>query len=70
VTLYRENPKESTKILSGLTNAFSKIAEYIMNTQKNEKQKQSYSYTLAMNNLKRKLRALPFAVTSKRVKYL
>ena len=49
--LYVENPKESTKKLLELINESSKVAGYKTNIQN-----QKYSYKLAINKPKMKLR--------------
>uniref|UniRef100_A0A8D1WSX5 RNA-directed DNA polymerase n=1 Tax=Sus scrofa TaxID=9823 RepID=A0A8D1WSX5_PIG len=61
-----ENPKESTRKLLELIHEFGKIAGYKVNTQKS----MAFLYT---NNEKteREIReAIPFTITSKRIKYL
>ena len=63
--LYLENPKDATRDLD-LINAFGKVAGYKINTQKS----MAFLYT---NNEKaeREIReAIPFTITSKRIKYL
>ena len=49
--LYTENPKDSTRKLLELTNEYSKVAGYKINTQKS-----LHSYTLTMRKQKEKLR--------------
>ena len=64
--LYLENPKDSTRKLLDLIHEFGKVAEYKMNTQKS----MAFLYT---NNerAEREIReAIPFTITSKRIKYL
>lgn len=62
MTLYIENPKESTRSLIGLINGFSKVAGYKINMQKSV-------MFLAMNNSKRKLRKQVYhTIPSKRSK--
>ena len=64
--LYLENPKVSTRKLLELIKEFGKVAGYKINTQKST----AFLYT---NNerAERKIReAIPFTITSKRIKYL
>ena len=51
MTLYIENPKDSTRKLLELIDEFGEEAGYKMNAQKS-----LHSYTLMMKNLKEKLR--------------
>ena len=64
--LYLENPKDSTRKLLELIHEFGKVTGYKINTQKLT----AFLYT---NNerLEREIReAIPFTITSKRIKYL
>ena len=64
--LYLENPKEATRKLLELIHDFGKVAGYKINTQK------SIAF-LYINNEKaeKEIReAIPFTITSKRIKYL
>ena len=64
--LYIENPKDSTKKLLELSNEFSEVAGYKINTQKSL----AFIYT---NNkkLEREIKeSLPFTMATKRTKYL
>ena len=64
--LYLENPKDSTRKLLELIHEFGKVAGYNINTQK----LMAFLYT---NNerAERKIKeAIPFNITSKRIKYL
>ena len=64
--LYTENPKDTTRKLLELINAYSKVAGYKINTQKSL----SFLYT---NNDKteRKIKeTILFTIATKRIKYL
>ena len=64
--LYLENPKDPTRKLLELINEFGNVAGYKINTQK----LMAFLYT---NNerAEREIReAIPFTITSKRIKYL
>ena len=64
--LHLENPKDSTRKLLELINEFGKVAGYKINTKKST----AFLYT---NNERpeREIReAIPFTITSKRIKYL
>ena len=64
--LYIENPKDSTRILLELTNKYSKVAGYKINTWKSL----AFLYT---NNEKTKREikeTIPFTIATKRIKYL
>jgi len=64
--LYLENPKDTTRNLLELINEFGKVAEYKINIQK-------LTAFLCTNNERseREIReAIPFTITSKRIKYL
>jgi len=64
--LYLENPKDSTRKLLELINEFRKATGYKINTQK------SMAFLYAINERsEREIReAIPFALASKRIKYL
>ena len=66
MTLYRENPKNSTRKLLELINEYSKIAGYKINTQK------SLSFLYTNNeNIEREIKEpIPFTIEMKRIKYL
>ena len=64
--LYIENPKDSTRKLLELTNEYSKVAGYKINTQKSL----AFLYT---NNekIEREIEeTIPFTIAMKRIKYL
>ena len=64
--LYIENPKDSTRKLLELINAYSKVAGYKINTQKSL----AFLYT---NNEKKEREikeTIPFTIAMKRIKYL
>ena len=64
--LYIENPKDSTRKLLELINEYSKVAGYKINTQK------SLAF-LYINNEKVEKeikKTIPFAIATKRIKYL
>ena len=64
--LYIENPKDATRKLLELTNEHSKIAGYKINTQKS-------ITSLYINNEKSEKEikeTIPFAIATKRIKYL
>ena len=64
--LFLENPKDSTRKLLEFIHEFGKVTGYKINTQKS----MSFLYT---NNKRaeREIReAIPFTITSKRIKYL
>ena len=64
--LYTENPKDTTRKLLELINAYSKVAGYKLNTQK--------SLALLYNNnenIEREIKeTIPFTIANKRIKYL
>ena len=66
MTLYIENPKDSTRKLLELINEYSKVAGYKINTQK------SLAFLHANNeNTEREIKeAIPFTIATKRIKYL
>ena len=62
--LYIENPKDFTRKLLELTNEYSKVAGYKINTQKSL----AFLYT---NNKKTEIKeTIPFTTATKRIKYL
>ena len=62
--LYIENPKDFTRKLLELTNEYSKVAGYKINTQKSL----AFLYT---NNEKTEIKeTIPFTTATKRIKYL
>ena len=63
IMFYTEHSEASTRTLLELINEFSQVAGYKVNIKK-----QLYFYTLAMNNLKNKLRKILFIAASKRTK--
>ena len=66
MTLYIENPKDSTRRLLELINEYSKVARYKINTQK------SLAF-LYINNEKTEWETketIPFTIATKRIKYL
>lgn len=63
MTLYIENPKDSTKKIVR-TNKFNKRAEYDINIQK------SVAFLYTNNELSRIKKIIPFTVASKIIKYL
>ena len=61
--LYIEDPKDSTRKLLELINEFGKVTGYKINTQK----LMAFLYT---TNERSEREAIPFTITSKRIKYL
>ena len=64
--LYLENPKDSTRKLLELIHEFGKVTGYKINTQK----LMAFLYTnneIAEGEIRE---AIPFTITSKRIKYL
>ena len=62
--LYIENPKDSTRKLLELTNEYSNVAGYKINTQK-------YLVFLYTNNETTEIKeTIPFTIAMKRIKYL
>ena len=63
---YIENPKDSTKKLLELINECSKVAGYKINIQK------SFALLYANNELTEReiKKAIPFTITTERIKYL
>uniref|UniRef100_A0A4X1TH30 RNA-directed DNA polymerase n=1 Tax=Sus scrofa TaxID=9823 RepID=A0A4X1TH30_PIG len=64
--LYLENPKDSTRKLLELIHEFGKVAGYQINTQK----LMAFLYTNNERSEKGIREATPFAIASKRIKYL
>ena len=64
--LYIENPKDVTRKLLELINVFGKVAGYKINTQKSL----AFLYTNTKRSEREIKETIPFAVTSKRIKYL
>ena len=64
--LYLENPKDSTRKLLELIHEFGKVAGYKINTQK----LMAFLYTNNERAEKEISEAIPFTITSKRIKYL
>jgi len=66
MTLYLENPKDSTRKLLELIHEFGKVTGYKINTQK----LMAFLYTNNERAEKEIMEAIPFTITSKRIKYL
>ena len=64
MTLYIENPKDSTRKLLELINDYSKVSGYKINTQK------SLAFLYTNNEKIEKLWTIPFTIATKRIKYL
>ena len=64
--LYLENPKDSTRKLLELIHEFGKVAGYKINTQKLTE----FLYTNNERSEREIREAVPFTITSKRIKYL
>ena len=64
--LYMENPKDTTRKLLELINAYSKVAGYKINTQKSL----ASLYTKNEKTEREIKETIPFTVTTKRIKYL
>ena len=64
--IYLENPKDSTRKLLELIHEFDKVAGYKINTQKLT----TFLYTNNERAEKEIREAIPFTITSKRIKYL
>ena len=64
--LYIENPKDSTRKLLELINAYSKVAGYKISTQKSL----AFLYTIN-EKIEREIKeTIPFTIAMKRIKYL
>ena len=64
--LYLENPKDSTRKLLELIHEFGKITGYKINTEK----LMAFLYTNKARSEREIREAIPFTITSKRIKYL
>ena len=64
--LYLKNPEDSTRILLVLIHEFGKVAGYKINTQKST----AFLYTNNERSEREIREAIPFTITSKRIKYL
>ena len=64
--LYIENPKDATRKLPELINAFGKVAGYKMNAQKSL----AFLYTNDEESETEMKETLPFTTATKRIKYL
>ena len=64
--LYIENPKDSTRKLLELINEYSKVAGYKINTQKSL----AFLYSNIEKTEQEIKKAIPFAIVTKRMKYL
>ena len=64
--LYIENPKDSTRKLLELTNEYSKVVEYKINTQKSL----AFLYTNNEKTEREIKETIPFTISMKRIKYL
>ena len=63
--LYLENPKDSTRELLELIHEFGKVTGYKINTQKST----AFLYTNNERSEREIREAIPFTITSKRIKY-
>ena len=66
MTLYTENPKDSTRKLLELTSEFSKVAGYKINSEKSL----AFLYTNNEKSEREIKESIPFTITTKRIKYL
>ena len=64
--LYIEDPKDATRKLLELISEFGKVASYKTNTQKSV----AFLYTKNERTGREILEAIPFIITSNRIKYL
>ena len=64
--LYIENPKDSIRKLLELISEFSKVAGYKINTQKSL----AFLYTNNEKSEREIKESIPFAIATKRIKYL
>ena len=64
--LYIENPKDGTRKLLQIISEFGKVAGYKINTQKSL----AFLYTNNKRSEKEIKETIPFAIASKRIKYL
>ena len=66
MTLYIENPKDSIRKLLELSDEFSKVAGYKINTQKSL----AFLYTNNEKSEREIKESIPFTIATKRIKYL
>ena len=66
MTLYTENPKDSTRKLLELTSEFSKVAGYKINTQKSP----AFLYTKNEKSEIEIKESIPLSITTKRTKFV
>ena len=66
MTLYIENPKDSTRKLLELINEYNKLAGYKLNTQKSL----AFLYTNNEKTEREIKETIPFAIAMKTIKYL
>ena len=66
MSLYIENPKDSTRKLLELINEYSKVAGYKINTQKSL----AFLYTNNEKTEREIKETIPFTIVTKRIKYL
>ena len=64
--LHLENPKDSTRKLLELISEFGKVTGYKINTQKST----AFLYTNNERSEREIREAIPFTITSKRIKFL
>ena len=64
--LYIENPKDATRKLLELINAFGKVAGYKINAQKSL----AFLYTSNRISERQMKETIPFIIATKRIKYL
>jgi len=64
--LYIENPEDSTRKFLELINEYSKVAGYIINTQKSL----VFQYTTNENTEREIKEKIPFTIAMKRIKYI
>ena len=64
--LYIENPKDTTRKFLELINEYSKVAGYIINTQKSL----VFQYTTNENTEREIKETIPFTIAMKRIKYI
>ena len=66
MTLYIENPKDTTRKLLELINGYSKVAGYKINTQKSL----AFLYTNNEKTEREIKETIPFTIVMKRIEYL
>ena len=66
MTLYIENPKDTTRKLLRVINEFSKVAGYKINAQKSS----AFLYPNDEKSERETKETLPFTIATKRIKYL